>query len=141
MQLNCSVENVYPKNIVFIWQCCDFGKFVCDSKNDTMWKQINEDHVIIKTLKLFSSLVLEDQPQEKMFYRCQAKNFLGSDQILYKILKFQGNQTVHICLPAWQKMIFAYRQKIFIHFSKTTCFENSMVSQLDQIAVINSMCL
>lgn len=96
MQLNCSVENVYPKNIVFIWQFCDFGKFVCDPKNDTMWEQINEDHVITKTVKLFSSLVLEDQPQEKMVYRCQAKNFLGSDQILYKILKFPGNHTVKL---------------------------------------------
>lgn len=63
---------------------------MCDRKNDTMWEPINEDHMIKKTLNLFSSLVLEDQPQGKMVYRCKAKNFLGADQILYNILKVQG---------------------------------------------------
>ena len=91
MQLNCSVVKVNPQLTSFVWQYCDLEQSTCDPKNDSTWEQIDADYLNAKLANLTFSLVLEDQPQDKIIYRCKAKNILGSDQISYKIFRMPGN--------------------------------------------------
>lgn len=90
MQLNCSVEKVNPKMTSFTWEYCDPELSTCDPKNDTMWEQIHSDYLTTKVVNLTLSLLLEDQPQDKVVYRCNAENVWGTDQISYKVYKVRG---------------------------------------------------
>ena len=93
MKLKCVVEKVNPKMVSFIWQYCDPQHSLCHPKDDeAMWKPIHaaDSDLTTKIVNLSTSLLLPDQPQNRMFYRCIAKNILGTDQMSFQIIKYQG---------------------------------------------------
>lgn len=91
MQLNCSIEKVNPRPDSFVWQYCDPKQSTCDRQNDTLWEQTRANYLITKVENLTISLVLEDQPQENLFYRCKAENIVGTDHIDFEVAKTLGN--------------------------------------------------